>query len=87
MADLIVELYGTRVGVLTGDTRTFDFVAESTAVKDFGLDSPILSVAIPLALAPTRAQKQRRRNFFHELLPRGGCSSGSLERRACPPPT
>lgn len=71
MADLIVELYGTRVGRLTGDTRRFDFVAEPAAVKGFGLDSPILSVAIPLALAPTRAQKQRRRNFFHELLPEG----------------
>jgi serine/threonine-protein kinase HipA len=71
MADLIVELYGTRIGKLSGDARTFDFLAEPGAVKGFGLDSPILSVAIPLALAPTRAHKQRRRNFFHELLPEG----------------
>lgn len=71
MADLIVELYGARLGTLTGDARTFDLVIEPGAVKAFGIDSPILSLAIPLALVPTRAHKQRRRNFFQELLPEG----------------
>ncbi|MFU8888917.1 MAG: type II toxin-antitoxin system HipA family toxin [Trueperaceae bacterium] len=71
MADLIVELYGTRIGVLTGDARAFDLKIEPGAVKAFGIDSPILSIAIPLALVPTRTHKQRRRNFFHELLPEG----------------
>ncbi|MDF1522817.1 MAG: HipA domain-containing protein [Trueperaceae bacterium] len=71
MADLRVELYGTRIGTLTGDVRTFDLMVEPDAVKAFGIDSPILSIAIPLALVPTRARKQRRRNFFHELLPEG----------------
>ncbi len=71
MADLVVELYGKRVGTLKGDSRTFDLEFEPDAVKTFGIDSPILSVAVPLALVPTRAHKQKRRNFFRELLPEG----------------
>lgn len=71
MADLAVELYGTRIGTLKGDWRTFDLEFEPSAVMTFGIDSPILSVAVPLALVPTRAHKQRRRNFFQELLPEG----------------
>ncbi len=71
MGDLVVELYGVHVGVLTGTWRTFDFIADPDAVRRFGIDSPILSVAIPLAPVPTRARKQRRRNFFQELLPEG----------------
>ncbi|WP_250287068.1 MULTISPECIES: hypothetical protein [unclassified Frankia] len=47
MADLAVELYGTRVGVLTGPWRTFDFVTDPGAAAEFGIDSTILSVAIP----------------------------------------
>ncbi len=71
MADLVVTLYGTQVGTLTGTWRTFDFIANDRAVEVFGIDSPILSVAIPLAVIPTRARKDRRRNFFRELLPEG----------------
>jgi serine/threonine-protein kinase HipA len=71
VADLVVELYGVRVGVLAGDWRTFDLVPDPRAVEAFGIDSPILSVAIPLAVAPTRAHKDRRQNFFRELLPEG----------------
>ncbi|MEX2534956.1 MAG: HipA domain-containing protein [Trueperaceae bacterium] len=71
MADLIVQLYGTQVGVLAGDWRTFDLVCTRNAVEVFGIDSPILSVAIPLVVVPTRAHKERRRNFFQELLPEG----------------
>lgn len=71
MADLVVELYGTRVGTLTGTWRTFDFVATRSAVEEFGIDSTILSVAIPLAAVPTRSHKARRQNFFRELLPEG----------------
>src|SRR5690606_36146476 len=41
------------------------------AVKVFGIDSAILSVAAPLAVVPTRANRQKRRNFFQELLPEG----------------
>ena len=71
MGDLVVELYGAIVGNLVGDWRTFDFVTNPGAAQTFGIDSPILSVAIPLAPAPTRARKDRRQNFFRELLPEG----------------
>ena len=71
MGDLAVELYGSRVGALVGDWRTFDFVTDPVAAQAFGIDSPILSVAIPLAPAPIRARKDRRQNFFRELLPEG----------------
>ena len=71
MADLVVELYGTRVGVLTGPWRTFDFLTDPAAVAEFGIDSQILSVAIPLTVVPVRARKERRQNFFRELLPEG----------------
>lgn len=71
VADLVVELYGTRIGTLTGTWRTFDFIADPTAVTEFGVDSLILSVAVPLAPIPTRAGKQRRQNYFAELLPEG----------------
>lgn len=71
MADLVVELYGVRVGVLAGTWRTFDFLADPGAVAEFGIDSPILSLSIPLAAVPVRARKERRQNFFRELLPEG----------------
>jgi serine/threonine-protein kinase HipA len=71
MADLVVELYGTRAGVLRGTWRTFDFLPDSAAVVKFGIDSPILSMAIPLTVVAVRSRKERRQNFFHELLPEG----------------
>src|SRR3981189_128554 len=71
MADLVVELYGTRAGVLRGTWRTFDFLPDSAAVVKFGIDSPILSMAIPLTVVAGRSRKERRQNFFHELLPEG----------------
>lgn len=72
MADLIVELYGTRIGVLAGSSwRTFDFVTSPESVAEFGIDSQILSTAIPLTVVPVRSRKDRRQNFFRELLPEG----------------
>jgi serine/threonine-protein kinase HipA len=71
MADLVVELYGTRAGVLAGTWRTFDFLPDPAAVARFGIDSPILSVAIPLTVVAVRSRKERRQNFFRELLPEG----------------
>jgi serine/threonine-protein kinase HipA len=71
MADLIVELYGMRLGVLTGPWRTFDFLTAPEAVAAFGIDSQILSMAIPLTAMPVRSRKDRRQNFFRELLPEG----------------
>ena len=71
MASLVVELYGTRAGVLAGPWRTFDFLPDAAAVTSFGIDSPILSVAIPLTAVAVRSRKERRQNFFKELLPEG----------------
>lgn len=71
MSELVVELYGTRVGTLTGDGRSFDFVADAGAIEEFGLDSLVMSVAVPLAVVPVRARRGRRQNFFRELLPEG----------------
>jgi len=71
MADLVVELYGMRVGTLTGTWRTFDFQIDPAAVLEFGIDSLILSVAIPLTAVSVTARKERRQNFFRELLPEG----------------
>jgi serine/threonine-protein kinase HipA len=71
VADLVVELYGKRAGVLTGPWRTFDFRPDPAAVAEFGIDSTILSAAIPLAVVPVKARKERRQNFFRELLPEG----------------
>jgi serine/threonine-protein kinase HipA len=71
MADLVVELYGTPAGCLRGTWRSFDFLTDPAAVARFGIDSPILSVAIPLTAVAVRSRKERRQNFFRELLPEG----------------
>ena len=71
MADPVVELYGTRAGVLCGPWRTFDFVPDPAAAVRFGIDSTVLSVAIPLTVVAVRSRKDRRQNFFRELLPEG----------------
>ncbi|MGC5628744.1 type II toxin-antitoxin system HipA family toxin [Georgenia sp. Z1344] len=71
MGDLSVDLYGTRIGRLTGDRRTFDLVPDPGAVARFGLDSQVLSVAIPLSAVPVRARRAQRQNYFAELLPEG----------------
>ncbi len=60
MGDLTVSLYGTTIGNLVGTSSNFDFVTERAAVERFGLDSPILSLAIPLSAVPTRAHRRRR---------------------------
>lgn len=71
MADLIVELYGIRVGTLIGSWRTFDLRIDPAFVDRFGIDSPIISVAIPLTAVPVRARRERRQNFFNAMLPEG----------------
>ena len=80
MADLVVDLYGWRIGRLVGDWRSFDFIADAEAVGHFGLDSPMLSVAIPLSAVAVRARKERRQNFFRELLPEGAMLRHLAER-------
>lgn len=68
---LAVELYGTILGTLTGDARTFDFTPSGEATDRFGANSPVLSVVIPLAPSQRRDHAARRRNWFSELLPEG----------------
>lgn len=71
MSELIVELSQQRIGTLVGDRRTFDFHADTAALRRFGIGSTVPSVAVPLEAIPARGHKQRRQNFFQELLPEG----------------
>lgn len=68
---LAVELYDTVVGTLLGDALTFDFTPTQAGIDRFGANSPVLSVAIPLASARRPDHASRRRNWFTELLPEG----------------
>jgi serine/threonine-protein kinase HipA len=69
---LAVELYGTVIGHLEGpDSRSFDFVGVDEATEAFGMNSRVLSVAVPLVRALPRHHAGRRRNWFGELLPEG----------------
>lgn len=68
---LAIELYGTRIGTLDGDARTFDFSVSAEAIERFGTNSPVLSVAVPLTPSQRRERAGRRRNWFSELLPEG----------------
>ncbi len=69
---LAVELYATVIGHLEGqDSRSFDFVGVRGATDVFGMNSRVLSVAIPLVRALPRHHAGRRRNWFGELLPEG----------------
>lgn len=71
MADLVVDLYGTRVGHLTGRRDAFDFVADAEGIERFGLNSPALSIAVPLLATQQRSNLGRRRAFFEEILSEG----------------
>ncbi|NGN93598.1 hypothetical protein G5C66_12695 [Nocardioides sp. KC13] len=71
MSDLVVELYGGPIGRLVGSRATYDFVASAEAVETYGLDSTVLSLAVPLAPVAPRGRKPRRQNFFAEMLPEG----------------
>lgn len=68
---LAVELYGQRIGTLDGDARTFDVTVADAAIEYFGMNSTVLSVAIPLSPNLRRDHASRRRNWFAELLPEG----------------
>lgn len=70
--ELAVELYGTRVGTVTGaHWRTADITFSTDALARWGVNSPVLSVAAPLSLRPRRGHAERRRNVLSELLPEG----------------
>src|SRR5690625_908618 len=79
---LAVELYGVRLGTLEGKPRTFDFLPTPEAIENFGINSTILSVAIPLSPELRRDHSSRRRNWFAELLPEGDQYSYMLQQGA-----
>ena len=68
---LAIELYGQRIGTLEGDARTFDVTVVAEAIEHFGMNSTVLSVAVPLSPHLRRDHASRRRNWFSELLPEG----------------
>ncbi len=72
MSELAVELYGQRIGVLSGDNfRSFDITFDPSAVAHFGSSSQVMSMAVPLDPTRNRGHASRRRNFFAGLLPEG----------------
>ncbi|MEU4312578.1 HipA domain-containing protein [Nocardia sp. NPDC024068] len=72
MKRLGIELYGELIGTLQGaDRATFDFEADPEAIEHYGVNSRILSAAIPLNPKTNRAKAKQRRNYFQELLPEG----------------
>ena len=71
MGDLSVELGGELVGHLVQKRNNFDFEAERAAVDSHGLQSLVLSRAVPLLWRSPPADAGLRRNFFAELLPEG----------------
>ncbi len=68
---LAVELYGTSIATLEGESRSYDLIATESGLRRFGANSTVLSVAIPLTPKLRRDQAPRRRNWFAELLPEG----------------
>lgn len=68
---LAAELYGTIIGTLEGDARSFDFLPTAAGIDHFGTNSPVLSITMPLTPKQRRDRAGRRRNWFSELLPEG----------------
>lgn len=78
---LAVELYGVIVGHIDAQgPQDFDFRASTEAISRFGINSDVLSVAVPLTDRPPRHHAAKRRNFFNELLPEGDILTWMLER-------
>jgi serine/threonine-protein kinase HipA len=71
LTDLVVDLYGHRVGMLREARGSFDFEADPDAVTRHGVGSSILSFAVPLVANPRPGDAPLRRNFFDEILPEG----------------
>ena len=71
MRELNVELYGSLIGILTQKGRSVEFSIQPEVLRKYQLSSTIMSIAVPLNLRYTNAQKKRCANFFLELLPEG----------------
>lgn len=72
MTELRVELWGKPIGrLISGKGLTFDFVATPDSIREHGLGSHVLSLAIPLVPRSSNRSRRIRENFFTELLPEG----------------
>jgi serine/threonine-protein kinase HipA len=71
MSELHVELYGTLIGTLSKTAKGFDLKVDPDVFTEYQLSSTVMSLAVPLNLQYTVAQKKRLGNFFAELLPEG----------------
>jgi len=71
MSKLNVELYGTVLGSLSRNEKWFDFTVDTDVYAKYQIASTIMSLAVPLNLRYTNAQKKRYANFFAEILPEG----------------
>ncbi|MBP1325816.1 serine/threonine-protein kinase HipA [Leucobacter exalbidus] len=59
------------MGELSGDARAFDFTPSKAGMAKFGVNSGVISVAMPLSPKQRRDFARRRQNWFEELLPEG----------------
>jgi len=71
MSKLTVELYGTKLGTLSQRDNRVEFETFPEVFDKYSLSSVIMSLAVPLNLQYTSAQKKRTDVFFAELLPEG----------------
>lgn len=72
LVELAVDLYGQRIGTLSGSNfRSFDVELDPSAIQRFGPSSLVMSMAVPLDIIQNRGRAKRRRNFFAGLLPEG----------------
>jgi len=71
MNKLNVELYGTVLGSLSRSAKGIDFTVDNDVFAKYQIASTVMSLAVPLNLRYTNAQKKRSANFFAELLPEG----------------
>lgn len=71
MGDLVVALHGEEIGALVGSGSSFDFRASTEAIRRHGVNSTVLSLAVPLTPRPEPRRRAMRQNFFSELLPEG----------------
>jgi serine/threonine-protein kinase HipA len=75
MTNLRVDLYGVRIGTLSGERDRFDFLAHREGLERFGLGSNVMSVAVPLLRRQRGVDIVQRRAFFEEVLAEGGVRS------------
>ena len=60
MSELAVDLYGQRIGLLSGDNvRSFDHTIDPSAIAHFGSSSQVMSMAGPLDAKRSRHRRNR----------------------------